>query len=208
MAIAKQGITGAFSGKIGSIIGYEVGGQNVMRTVGRRTKPFSAQELLNQAKMKAVSEFLRPIKPYVKFGFQQAAPPGSRVGAFQLAQSHTRKNAVELNAANQPVVNPERVLISTGPLVPPQRCTVLREGNRLVFQWDFLGQGASDRLVALLYDGMQFSFFREVGAERSTLTDSWEVDRLHVLKTPVHVYVAFRDTISNRISDSLYCGAV
>lgn len=208
MAIAKQGITGAFRGKIGSVIGYEVGGQNVMRTVGRRTKPFSDRELLNQAKMKAVSEFLRPIKPYVKFGFHWAAPRGSRVGAFQLAQSHTRKHAVELDANNQPFINPEKVLISTGPLMPPQRCTVSREGNRLVFQWDFHQEGASDRLLVLLYDTMLFGFFREIGAERSALTDTWEVDRLHVVKTPVHVYAAFRNTISNEISDSVYCGVV
>jgi len=179
-----------------------------MRTVGRRTKPFSAQELLNQAKMKAVSEFLRPIKPYVKFGFQQAAPPGAA-----WAHSSWRSPTPERTRLNS-MQRTNRLSIPKGCLYRPghscrhSAAPYYGKGIGLFFQWDFLGQGASDRLVALLYDGMQFSFFREVGAERSTLTDSWEVDRLHVLKTPVHVYVAFRDTILNRISDSVYCGAV
>lgn len=208
MAIAKQGVNGTFSGKVGSVIGYEVGGQNVMRTVGRRTKPFTERELLNQAKTKAVSEFLKQIKPYIQFGFRQAASPGSRVGAFQRAQSYTYKHAVELDAAHQPMINPEKVLISTGELVSPQHITVSRKGNRLTFRWDFSSGEGFDRLVVLLYDGAQFSFFREAGAERRELQDVWDIEQLSHLKTSVHVYAAFRDTISDGISDSVYCGAV
>lgn len=208
MAIAKHGITGAFRGRIGSVVGYELGGQNVMRTVGRRTKPFTERELLNQAKMKAVSEFLRPIKPYVQFGFGPTAPPGSRVGAFQLAQSYTLNHAIELDGENRPFVNPENIRISSGKLLPPQQCTVSREGNRLTFHWDFRKDGQFDRLVVLLYDAAQFCAFREIGAERQEQQDAWEIDHLHLITTPLHVYAAFRDTISGGISDSVYCGVI
>lgn len=208
MAIAKQGINGTFSGKVGSIIGYEVGGQNVMRTVGRRTKPFTPRELLNQAKIRTVAEFLRPIKPYIQFGFRQAVPPGGRVGAFQRAQSYTYKHAIELDEEGNPYINPEKTLISTGELCQPQNITVSRKGNRLTFQWDFSGRDGFDRLLVLLYDGTQFSFFREIGAKRRELQDTWEIEYLSHMKTPMHVYAAFRDTISGDISDSVYCGVV
>lgn len=208
MAIAKYGINGPFKGKAGSVIGYEVGGQNVMRTVGRRTKPFTERELLNQARMKAVSEFLRPIKPYIQFGFGQAAPPGSRVGAFQIAQSHTFRQAIELNAEGKPFVNPEKVLISTGELVQPMGLSVQRDGNRLTFQWDSSEGNKFDRFMALLYDGAQSSFFLEVGAERGEGQDTWDVEYLNHLNTPLHGYAAFRNTVTGGISDSVYCGVI
>src|SRR5690554_2902531 len=116
MAIGYQGINGPFRGKVGTVVGYSLNGQQVMRAVGKRTKPFTALELLNQAKMKAVSKFLAPIQPVVKFGYQRVAPAGSRVGAFQLAQSYVRKNAIDMDDEGQPFVNPAKVLISRGPL--------------------------------------------------------------------------------------------
>src|SRR5690606_18725893 len=140
MAIVEQGINGPFRGKVGSVIGYQLNGQNVMRSIGRRrTKPFTELELLNQARMKVTSEFLRPIKPFVKFGFREVAPEGSRVGAFQLAQSHVRKHALDFDAEGKPFVNPAKVLISKGSLEPPRNCRVRRDGNQLIFTWDPTG---------------------------------------------------------------------
>lgn len=210
MAIVKQGINGAFIGKVGAVVGYELGGQNVMRAIGRRTKPFTPLELLNQAKMKAVSEFLSPIKPYVKFGFQREAPPGSRVGAFQLAQSYTRKNAIEVDENDYAFVNPAKVLISKGDIDPPLNCTVEREGNRLTFRWDCVStRRSSDRLMILLYNHQDcYRVFRELGAERKAQEDSWEIEHLQLITTPIHVYTAFRDTLNDRISDSAYCGVI
>ncbi len=209
MAIAKQGINGVFKGKIGSVVGYELGGQNVMRSVGRRTKPFSQLELLNQAKMKVVSEFLGRIKPYVKFGFQREAPAGSRVGAFQLAQSYTRKNAVDVDDDGKPFVNPEKVLISRGQLPPPVNCKATQEGNVLVLSWDHEAKHSPyDRLVVLLYDGDSFRFFQDIGAERREMRHIIDYPYFHLIEGPVHVYAAFRDTMQDRISDSVYCGSI
>lgn len=208
MALAKNGVNGAFSGKVGSIIAYELNGQNVMRSIGRRTKPYSELERLNQAKMKVVSEFLGPIKLYINFGFKREAPKGSRVGAFQLAQSYVRKNAVELDADHQPYINPANVLISKGPLAPPHNCVVERDGNRLTLRWDIVGGGLNDRLMVLLYDGDMLRIFREIGAKRKDNLDIWDVDTLKYADRPVHVYVAFRDTLFDKISDSVYCGTI
>src|SRR5690606_36272383 len=119
MAIGHQGINGPFKGKIGVVVGYNLNGQQVMRSVGKRIKPFTAMELLNQGKMRAVSKFLGPINPIVKFGYRREAPAGSRVGPFQLAQSYVRKNAIDFDEEDKPFVNPAKVLISRGELEPP-----------------------------------------------------------------------------------------
>ncbi|WP_134087631.1 DUF6266 family protein [Olivibacter sp. XZL3] len=208
MAIARNGIHGSISGRTGDLISYELNGQLVVRTVGRRTKRFSPKELLNQAKMRVVSEFLAPIKPFVLFGFRNAAPPGSRVGPFQMAQSHTRKYAVEVDENGDPYVNPEKVLISKGTIAPPRNCTVEREGNRITMSWETIRGWGGDRLVVLLYDGDLFRDFREIGPERSAQTHSWEDSALTSADKPIHVYAAFRDTYHDRISDSVYCGAI
>ena len=208
MATIKQGINGAFKGKIGSVIGYQIDGQNIVRMVGKRTKPFTPRELLNQAKIRTASKFLKPIKPYIQFGFARAALTHSRIGAFQLAQSYIYKQAIELDTEDAPYINPEKVLISSGDLFPPQQLSVSREGNRLTFQWEFSGGEAADRLMVLLYDGIQHAFFLEVGAERGALQDTWDVAALAHIDSPMHVYAAFRDTISGSVSSSVYCGAI
>lgn len=209
MAVAQQGINGPFSGKVGSVVGYKLNGQQVMRSVGRRTKPFTALELLNQAKMSVVSEFLGPIKPFVKFGYQREAPPGSRVGPFQLAQSYVRKNAVDIDDEGKPFVNPAKVLISQGKLEPPLSGTVKRENNQLTIRWEQSGQASkADRLMLLLYDGSMFRYFRELGAERHEGMETLELDLLRFAENPIYVYAAFRNTMFDKISDSVYCGTV
>lgn len=208
MAINYGGINGSFSGKVGSIVGYNLNGQQVMRSVGRRTRPFTVLELLNQAKMKAVSEFLAPIKPFIKFGYQREAPPGSRVGAFQLAQSYVRKNAIDLDEEDKPFVNPAKVLISRGTLKPPLNCTAAYEDDRLTIHWEQSGGRGNDRLLLLLYDGALFRHFRESGAERREGSETLVIKHLRFIEKPVHVYAAFRGTFFDTISDSVYCGAL
>ncbi len=66
--------------------------------VGERKKPFSSLELLNQARMKATSQFLSPLKLYIKLGYEQMALKSPGVGAFQLAQAHVRKDAITYDA--------------------------------------------------------------------------------------------------------------
>jgi len=209
MAIGHGGINGPFSGKVGSIVGYNLNGQQVMRSVGRRIRPFTPLELLNQAKMKVVSEFLAPIKPFIKFGYQREAPPGSRVGAFQLAQSYVRKNAIDFEGEDKPFVNPAKVLISQGPLEPPLNGTAVYEDNRLTVRWEQSGRAwRGDRLVLLLYDGRHFRYFREAGAERQEGREILEIDQLRRIKKPVHVYAAFWSPMPDTISDSVHCGVL
>lgn len=208
MAIAKNGLHGPINGRTGDLTTYELNGQLIVRTIGRRTKPFSPKELLNQAKMKAVSKFLTPIKPFVLFGFRNAVLPGSRVGPFQMVQSYTRKYAVEIDENGEPYINPEKVLISKGPIIPPHNCSVERNGTRITLSWESLGGWKGDRLVVLLYDGDLFRHFREIGAERVAQTDSWENSTLAFAEKPIHVYASFRDTYHDTLSDSVYCGVI
>ncbi|WP_028296253.1 DUF6266 family protein [Olivibacter sitiensis] len=210
MARAKNGINGSFSGKVGSIIGYELNGQNVIRSVGRRTRPFSELELMNQAKMKAISQFLARIKPYVRLGFSKAAPAGSRVGAFQLAQSYAYKHAIAYDADNKPYLDPQKVLFAKGNRPIPHNCTAQLIGNRLEIRWENVDRScAEDQLMVLLYDGEHYLNFRTFGAARRAQLDVWELDeKIQKLKAPVYVYAAFKDPYYGDVSDSVCCAVL
>jgi len=209
MAIAKNGIIGTFSGKVGPVVGYELNGQPVMRSVGKRKKKPTPLELLNRARMTAVSKFLTPIKDFVKFGFQREAPRGSKVGAFQLAQSHAFKNAIAYDADNQPYIDPAKVLVAKGPLAPPSNARLERENNRIVLRWDLSGdESPNDRLMIVLYDGVEYRYFRDAGARRKDEQDFLEEDVSDVTDDTIHVYGAFRNTWKDTISDSVYFGTI
>lgn len=206
MAIGKSGINGPFSGKVGSVIGYELGGQMIIRSVGRRTKPFSKQELLNQAKMKVVSLYLQPLKPMIQFGFKGIAPKGSRIGAFQMAQSHARKFAVELDEDGRPFVEPSKVLLSKGELPPPENCRILREGNMLRMACQTpstINQGV--KLMVILYDGVNDAGFQEIEFSKGTENYEWEWEMIGADTAQLHAYILFLLPFSLDVSNSVYC---
>jgi hypothetical protein len=210
MAVSKNGVHGAFSGKIGSVIGYELNGQNVIRTVGARSpsKKFSELELINQGRMREVSSFLKLIRPFIAFGYQHLAPKGSRVGAFQMAQSHAFKNAIKYGQDNKPLIDPEKVLVFRGDLLPPQHVQVSLRETWITISWEIPRRVAREVLIALLYDGAEYIEFREVGSLASTGQDTWDLQWVPKDGAPIHVYVGFHDTIFNQLSDSVYAGTI
>ncbi|HLT87033.1 MAG TPA: hypothetical protein VKZ57_05540, partial [Sphingobacterium sp.] len=89
MAIQKDGPNGAYIGKVGSVYGYVLHGQNIIRGARKpSTKKPTPAMLLNRAKMKVASSFSTMLVPCLRYGYRALAPKGSRVGAVQLAQSH------------------------------------------------------------------------------------------------------------------------
>lgn len=206
MAIVKSGIHGPFSGKIGSVIGYELGGQTVIRTVGRRRKPFTEQELLNQQKMKIVSQFLRPIAPIIKLGYSIVAPKGGRVGAFQMAQSYVWKNAVDIDEGGNPVINPSKVLISQGDLPPPADFHIeRREGINLCLSWSNPKGNRRSKVVLLLYSEGDEANLIELDVDNESESYEGEFKFLINNHANIHAYLYFGHLFYTEISNSVYC---
>ncbi|WP_270088555.1 DUF6266 family protein [Sphingobacterium sp. SYP-B4668] len=210
MAVSKNGIQGTFSGKIGSIVGYQLNGQNVIRTVGRRapSQKFSELELINQGRMRAVSSFLKMIRPFIVFGYQHLAPKGSRVGPFQMAQSYALKNAIKYGEGNKPLIDPEKVLVFRGDLLPPQNVKVSLTDTRVTITWDVQNRMGNNVLIALLYDGHDYRQFREVGSLESIGMDIWDLPWIPKDGRAIYVYVGFHNTLINKLSDSVYGGTI
>src|SRR5690606_5373125 len=121
MAILKEGINGPFSGRIGNIVGYQLNGQNIIRSLPRvpKNRKLSPAALANRRKIAAVSTFLKPLLKALNFGYRGVAPKGSRIGPFQAAQSHTFRHALDYCEDGMPYVNPEKVLVFRGALEGP-----------------------------------------------------------------------------------------
>lgn len=213
MGILKDGINGPFSGRVGNIVGYELNGQRIVRSLPSRPKRKPTKlAALNQQRMKVVSQFLAPIKPIINWGYKDLAPPGSRVGTFQQAQSYTFKNSLDYDTENDnmPYVNPEKVLLFRGEEQPPKNPRVRREDNTLIFEWEPVGSYQHyQMLIAVVYDGDAIYDILAAGPDISVGTYAWQpLGSAMTADKPLHVYVGSKDTLTDKLSDSVYLGVV
>lgn len=213
MAILKEGINGPFSGKVGSIVGYQLNGQTIIRGLPKvvRRKP-TALTLLNRARMKAVSQFLKPLKYVIDFGYRNIAPQGSRVGTFQAAQSYTLRNAIDYGEDNVPYVNPEKVLVFRGDLTKPTLLAVTRKESNIYIQWDTEKYKYERGVLLVMAYAIEKGqiWFDEGIAKISEGSVTWNLgEETSLERYPhLHLYVGFYDIVYNKLSDSVYAGCV
>ncbi|SEL45671.1 DUF6266 family protein [Parapedobacter koreensis] len=206
MATFKNGANGSFSGKVGSVVGYQWRGINVMRSLPKKsTKPRSEKQLANEMRMKLAMSFLSPITEVIRAGFQQAAD-GLPMTPFNMALSYHKKNAIG-------GVYPElyfdygHAKISTGSLTPAESLIAEWTDEGLSISWD---TSSKDRL---LNDQNTIIVLHLVG------TNNWDVRTSGIIRgvghylfplppkfigTEVHIYVAFNETLSGVMSESRY----
>lgn len=207
MAVLKDGVHGSFSGKVGNVVGYELNGQAIIRSLpNRKKRKPTPLALINRQRMTAVSGFLRPLKPFIAFGYRHLAPPGSRVGPFQTAQSYTFKHAIDYCPGNVPYVNPEKVLVMRGTLQPPVVTGVKRAGNTINLEFadkiGYIGQN----LVLIVYDLETCADMYSVTLRAGTGTCAVELQRGWENARPLHVYAGYHDMLIDELSDSVYLG--
>ena len=210
MAILKAGVNGPFSGKVGSIVGYELNGQTIIRSLPAIVKrPPSKLTIINRMRVKVVSQFLKYIKKPIAFGYKNIAPKGSRVGTFQLAQSYLLTNAIDYDAESMPYVNPEKVLVFRGYITPPLLINVERKEGKLHVEWNTdAANGCRAVLVILAYVIEGFSALNEGGAISTAGKVVWDHSLFSSNNEQVHIYVGFYDMLHDTFSDSVYGGCV
>ncbi len=154
MGTYNKGILGAFSGKIGPVVGANWRGKEVMRSLPRKgNRLVTANQLLQREKFKMVASFLKPINPVIKLYF------GSNNEIYtkrNRAMSYLIKQATVAVGAGFEMDYP-KVLISKGALLGVENGT-LQAGSlhSLDISWtDNSGQGealATDKLVVVVYE--------------------------------------------------------
>ena len=110
----NQGILGAFSGKVGNVVGSSINGVDYMRSLPRKsTKTPTLPQLMQRAKFALMADFLRPLGAVVKVGFQSRK---KGLTPYNAASSYNLEHAITGTYPNFVVDYPE-VIFSKGNLL-------------------------------------------------------------------------------------------
>lgn len=205
MAIIKNGILGGFSGKTGTVVGYQLYDQDVMRGSGRSRKvPFTPGELRNQDKFATTQSWLKPITDFLRIGFQGYS---KRFEGFNAAKSYLSKHALKEND-NGFYIDPALALVSYGDMELPEKASAISENKETVtFRWSGGKSVYDDRVMLMLYDidGREVKFDTSAGMRNLKMK---VFDAEGFSGKAVHVYFAFVSEDRKRRSNSQYLGVI
>lgn len=172
MGKLTDGVFGGFSGKVGKVVGYSIGGEELLRRVPRRNpnRVPTEKQLVQQIKFGLVMAFLLPIKEVVGEYFSQRNAAKSR---FNLAVGYNLTNAVMDAGGGVFELDFNKVLVSKGDLRGMENGAVVAQPDHVLdLSWtDNSGQGsaaATDLLIAVIYSPEQnlFQMFNPAAATR------------------------------------------
>lgn len=172
MATYEHGILGPFSGKVGTVVGANWRGKNVMRSRPKKSNriPSEAQQLQRE-RFTTVTKFLSPIKTVLNRYFGQTSTYRSR---YNMATSYHLKEAVQWVSGTFEIIY-NKVMISKGDLQGLNQPIVTPQANQeLNIKWqDNSGQGMAatqDSLLVVVYspDLDMFEFFEQSANREDT----------------------------------------
>jgi len=207
MAKQTNGIMGAFSGLVGTVVGSTWKGIPIMRSRPKsRTGPISEKEKANREKFAVAQFWLKPLLDFVRVGFKNYSPT---VVGFGAAKSWMMKNAMEKTAEGF-IIDPSRMLVSFGDLPSPANIRLGEmEASKLTVYWDVVEKDYAhmyDQCMLLAYDiEKERAIMKLTGQFKHVGSDTLD----HLEKgRPYHIYVAFIAADRSVVSDSVYLGKV
>lgn len=210
MGTIKKGILGGFSGTVGTVVGANWRGMDVMRSrpksSGSNPTPL---QLLQRQKFALAIKFQNALRSMQSRLYGENSGVRSRVN---LAAGYLLKEVVaEQNG--EAVLMMNKVIITKGDLTGFQNLTVVAGSNQtLVFDWEdnsnqMLAQ-STDIFCTAVFEEESGIFNVQEGPEQRDATqatlalpDNWSG------KT-VHVYAFFQNVAQNKACNSLYLGTV
>lgn len=166
MARFLKGINGAYSGKVGNVIGSSWRSIDYVRSLPKKSnKAASTAQRAQRAKFKLVINLLTPISDVLNLGFSDVNRTSTT--AFNIAVQQALLNAVN---GTYPTfsINYENIQISKGSLSPVLDLEVdMTTAQRLTLRWSTevnrFSAFADDAIIVLLYhiDDQQFSIYEE-----------------------------------------------
>ena len=207
MAVIKKGILGGFKGKSGTVVGYELNGQSIIRGLPqeRSTKP-TEKELINREKFKVSQIWLKPLVDFLRVGFQGYQPTYQ---GFVAAKSYNYKHALKTDDGENFYMDPSQVLVSYGTLEQVENPTMELSSNELTISW---GKGGNfqydDKMMVMAY-----CIEKETVVFNTTI--ALQQKKKAVLEMPprifdmdFHVYLAVVSEDRKNRSNSQYLGKI
>lgn len=206
MAIIKHGILGGFKGKAGTVVGYRLKDQDVMRGLPNvRSTPVTKGELANRTKFVASQVWLQPLTEFLRVGFKDYT---ARYEGFVAAKSYNSKHAMTQDDAGF-YVDPELALVSFGDQNQANVASVSSEAeNSITLTWEGGEHAYDDRAMYVVYDiDGRAADFDTASVRRSLKKGTFQLNKDFSGKS-VYVYLAFVSEDRKRRSNSQYLGVV
>lgn len=207
MAILRNGPNGGITGKFGSVIGYKLNGQDIIKGLPKkRTKKVGAREQANRDKFAQMQAWLAPLIDFLRIGFKGYAPTFQ---GFTAAKSYNSKHAFVQKEDCSFFIDPALSLVSFGTNPLPKEMSMELKNNEIVFNWSNEGnRSGSDQAMLMAYaPGTHHLEFDTAAGKRSLGTASLPLSK-YVAGHELHVYIAFVTFDHTSQSNSYYLGSV
>ncbi|ADY51755.1 hypothetical protein Pedsa_1187 [Pseudopedobacter saltans DSM 12145] len=198
-------INGAFSGKVGSVIGFTRNGKAFIKgPYKRRTKKVSEKELFNREKFSLAQAWLKPLLLFVREGFKGYSDTAQ---GFIAAKSYLMKHAMTVEDGKHKI-DPEKMKVSSGSLPLSENIVAERiQDNEIKFSWDrnqVKGTSSYDQVMLLAYHVESENCFAVITGPFRYIGEA--VLEVYERFEGYHVYLAFCAVDRSSQSDSVYLG--
>ncbi len=205
-----KGILGGFSGKVGTVVGANWRGMDIIRSMPKKSDRTPTQSQLEQRmKFALVTPFLAQVRPIIAAFFGQRQAEKSR---RNLATSYHLQEAIS-GVYPDFAIDYVKVILTKGELLNAENpLATPQAGAQIEFTWDDnSGQGmatATDGLLLAVYNEtrnlwamQEDAALRSVGTYTQSLPAAWTGET-------VHVYFTFVSSDARKCANSVYLGAL
>ena len=204
MARINDSFLSGAGGKLGPLVIYTMNGRTFVRQQPNSYHDAKSILQLNQRqRFQVVNAFLRPFKRLVRITF--AGEAKGRV-AYNVAKSYNLKNAC-INFYPDVAINPEKALLSKGPLPLPNRVYCTPESNGVLIEWNnkpAWGNPKDTLLVISATTDFIYGDYSFTETTRSTGRYFYTLSHFNQKTEEIYIWIAFQNPEKNKMSNSLY----
>ena len=210
MAIFKQGINGGFTGKVGSVIGYQLNGQWVMKALPKssvKNKKGTAQQKRCRFGFTRMQHFLKPLITFIRVGYNLESKL-RMMTAHNAAKSYNMLNALDANGE----IDCAKVCLTLGSLLGAEKPNVVKDDVGLHFSWENNTANNSiretDQVMVIAYNvKAQRTYFKLSGARRIDGMETIEIPAFEK-DNELHTWISFISDDRQSIAMSSYTGNI
>lgn len=210
MATIRNGINGGFTGKVGSVIGYELNGQWVIKGLPRsskKNKKGTEKQKVCRSGFAKMQSFLQPLIPFIAVGYNLESKM-RMMTAHNAAKSYNMLNALDANGD----IDCSKVCLTFGSLIGVANPTVVKDEVGFRFSW---GNNADNKLIRRMDQAMVMAYnlkngrtyFKLSGARRSELTETVQIPAFE-RGNEFQTWISFISDDRQAIAISSYTGII
>jgi hypothetical protein len=209
MGTIKKGILGGFSGKVGTVVGGSWKGISYMRSLPQHVKnPRTEGQVSQRTKFALVLGLLKPMTAFLRTGWKLYA---HRQSPFNAATSYTLANAITGTYPDY-AIDPSKVLVSRGALIPAANGTAAASGGSIEFSWDDnSGVGSAkqtDRALIAIVNSAKGEAITDTAGEERTEGAQTVIVPVDWSGDSVEVYLGFISEDKKEVVNSVYLGSI